>query len=99
MKDLVISFARKGLQTLLFAGVVIGLYASAFCTSRYRVLAYFNDTNGAGPWGGVTLNQGKLYGTTAGGGSGNACNGGCGVVFEVTPRSGGKWTESVLYNF
>lgn len=40
--------------------------------------------------------NGTLYGTTAGGGSGNE-----GVVFQLSPPAvqGGSWTESVLYTF
>jgi uncharacterized repeat protein (TIGR03803 family) len=41
---------------------------------------------------------GNLYGTTADGGAG-ACRGGCGTVFELSPASGGRWTETVLYRF
>jgi uncharacterized repeat protein (TIGR03803 family) len=41
--------------------------------------------------------SGNLYGTTTVGGNGG-CTGGCGVVFELA-RSGGSWTERVLYNF
>jgi uncharacterized repeat protein (TIGR03803 family) len=42
---------------------------------------------------------GKLYGTTIIGG-GTGCYGvGCGTVFELSPASGGTWTESVLYSF
>ena len=41
---------------------------------------------------------GNLYGTTVSGGGSTACGGGCGVVFQLTPSSGG-WTESVLYRF
>ncbi len=44
---------------------------------------------------------GNLYGTTQRGGLGTNCNGGCGVVFELSPPSapGGSWTETILYNF
>lgn len=42
---------------------------------------------------------GNLYGTTFGGGSSNCSYPGCGVVFELTPSSGGNWTESVLHSF
>jgi uncharacterized repeat protein (TIGR03803 family) len=41
---------------------------------------------------------GNLYGTTAAGGSG-ACEGGCGIVFELSPITGGGWSEKVLYTF
>lgn len=37
---------------------------------------------------------GNLYGTTPSGGSGKA-----GIVFELSPGSGGTWTENILYNF
>jgi uncharacterized repeat protein (TIGR03803 family) len=38
---------------------------------------------------------GNLYGTTSAGGDSN----GDGVVFKLTPESGGKWAESVLHRF
>jgi uncharacterized repeat protein (TIGR03803 family) len=42
---------------------------------------------------------GNLYGTTFYGG-GLGCGGyGCGIVFELKPEGGGKWTERVLHNF
>ena len=58
----------------------------------------FDD--GKNPYGGVTLDAaGNLYGTTVAGGTGGVCSGdGCGVVFELT-KSGGLWSENVLYSF
>jgi uncharacterized repeat protein (TIGR03803 family) len=41
--------------------------------------------------------NGNLYGTTALGGTGHVSRG-AGVVFKLSPGSGG-WTETVLYNF
>jgi len=41
--------------------------------------------------------KGNLWGT-AGGGTGE-CNGGCGVVFEMTPAAKGKWKYSVVHDF
>jgi uncharacterized repeat protein (TIGR03803 family) len=41
---------------------------------------------------------GNLYGTTYYGGNNGCGNGGCGVVFELSP-SNGSWTETVLYTF
>jgi uncharacterized repeat protein (TIGR03803 family) len=40
---------------------------------------------------------GNIYGTTVVGGSDNTS--GDGVVFELSPGSGGGWTESILYTF
>jgi uncharacterized repeat protein (TIGR03803 family) len=42
---------------------------------------------------------GNLYGTTDRGGNGQCGGTGCGTVFELTPQSGGTWTESILYVF
>jgi hypothetical protein len=43
---------------------------------------------------------GNIYGVTVTGG-GNGCfdNQGCGMVYELTPTSGGGWQETTLYSF
>ena len=38
---------------------------------------------------------GNLYGTTSEGGA--SCS--CGIIFKLTPGTGGNWTESVAYRF
>jgi uncharacterized repeat protein (TIGR03803 family) len=45
-------------------------------------------------------NTGNLYGTTYSGGD-PSCSPpvGCGTVFKLTPASGGRWKETVLYRF
>jgi uncharacterized repeat protein (TIGR03803 family) len=65
------------------------------------VLHPFNGTDGFGPTGNLIFDgSGNLYGVTQNGGSvTNACSGaGCGVVYELSPASGG-WSETVLHNF
>jgi uncharacterized repeat protein (TIGR03803 family) len=61
-----------------------------------QVLHSFGGGNdGYGPGSPLTFDEaGNLYGTTGAGGPGGA-----GTVFELTPASGGRWTESVLYAF
>jgi uncharacterized repeat protein (TIGR03803 family) len=56
--------------------------------------------DGSNPWAGVTVGaDGNIYGTTAyGGHTASACRIGCGVVYRLTPDSGG-WTEAVLQSF
>lgn len=53
------------------------------------VYSFRGGNAGAGPFAGVTLSKGLLYGTTASGGGGNGCSilgrGGCGTVFSVVP--------------
>jgi hypothetical protein len=46
----------------------------------------FQGNDGSNPWGPVVLDaSGNLYGTTYGGGNLVNCNGGCGVVWAITP--------------
>ena len=56
--------------------------------------------DGREPLSGLVFDKaGSLYGTTDRGGS-SACAGyGCGIVFKLTPGSGGRWNEKVLYAF
>ena len=42
--------------------------------------------------------RGNLYGTTVYGGD-QSCDAGCGVVFELTPHTGRRWAERVIYSF
>lgn len=41
--------------------------------------------------------SGSFYGTANGGNS--ACNGGCGLVFQLSPDASGNWTETTLHSF
>jgi uncharacterized repeat protein (TIGR03803 family) len=68
--------------------------------STERVLYRFKGGNdGYAPLSGLIADEaGNLYGTTSSGGAGT-CLGGCGTVFELSPASGGRWTETVLYSF
>jgi uncharacterized repeat protein (TIGR03803 family) len=57
-----------------------------------------NPKNGFAPITGPVLGpSGTVYGTTALGGTGS-CYDGCGVVYRLSPRAGGKWQYTVLYN-
>ena len=65
-----------------------------------QVLYRFSGgSDGANPYSGDVVfdSAGSIYGTTYNGGA-QACSGGCGVVYKLTP-SGGSWSESVLYAF
>jgi uncharacterized repeat protein (TIGR03803 family) len=57
--------------------------------------SFASGSDGVLPKGQLTLDSaGDLYGTTLYGGKHQK-----GVVFELMPSSGGKWTENILYNF
>jgi uncharacterized repeat protein (TIGR03803 family) len=54
-----------------------------------------NHTDGYAPYAGLIADAaGNLYGTTQVGGAYNG-----GTVFELSPKVGGGWTETVLYSF
>jgi len=65
--------------------------------------AFRGGSDGGVPYSRLVLDSaGNLYGTTFEGGNLAACVGsasGCGVVFELSPTSSGKWKETVLYAF
>jgi uncharacterized repeat protein (TIGR03803 family) len=62
---------------------------------KFILLHTFTGSDGGNPQTGVTLDSaGNVYGTTTG-----QLTNGNGTVFELTPASGGKWQETVLYSF
>ncbi len=57
--------------------------------------SFGNGNDGTGPWGGLIFDTaGNLYGTTFSGGIHSL-----GTAFEMSPRQGGGWTETVLHSF
>jgi uncharacterized repeat protein (TIGR03803 family) len=58
-------------------------------------------TDGCAPNAGLVFDAaGNLHGTTTNGGAGSCPYGnGCGTVFELSPQSGGSWTETALHSF
>jgi uncharacterized repeat protein (TIGR03803 family) len=79
-------------------GTVFELTPSAGDKWKETVLYRFAGGNdGAAPNSGVIFDAtGNLYGTTEVGG-GTSC--GCGTVFELTPKAGGGWNETILHSF
>lgn len=79
------------------AGTVFQLAQGPNGTWSETVLYDFqrNGRDGVGPCSGLIFDRaGNLYGTTYNGGPY-----GKGTVFELKPRSNGKWTEVVLHSF
>jgi uncharacterized repeat protein (TIGR03803 family) len=83
----------------LNSGTVFALTPSGQGWSESVIYSFTSGEDGGQPYNGVTLDtQGNLYGTAVTGGMGQACEGGCGVVYKLT-RNAGTWTQSVLHNF
>lgn len=82
---------------------VIALSCGLALGQQYKVLYSFTGTqagDGAWPLSSLVLDRaGNLYGTTWVGGTACSSGYGCGTVFELSPTSGGIWTETVLYDF
>jgi uncharacterized repeat protein (TIGR03803 family) len=68
----------------------------------YTFQGWYPTGDGAQPQSGVVFDQnGNLYGTTYFGGNGQACGGGCGIVYELSPpaQPGDPWTRTIIYTF
>jgi uncharacterized repeat protein (TIGR03803 family) len=89
------------MRSLWVVAVVVLLVNAAWSASAEKVIHTFTGGNdGIDP--AVTLaadSAGNLYGTTVSGGTGTLCDNGCGTIFELSPIAGGKWKETVIYNF
>jgi uncharacterized repeat protein (TIGR03803 family) len=90
---------------LLFAVSLLPSNLSAAGPQEKVLYAFQGGTDGALANGNLVADKnGNLYGTTYRGGlTSGLCepDEGCGVVFELKPpaKSGGAWTESVIYRF
>ena len=77
-------------------GTVFELTSNSSGTWSLTTLYNFSGSDGALPMAELVLDAaGNLYGTTSGGGANN----GAGTVFELSPSSGGTWTEKLLCTF
>jgi len=90
------SFAWYASTAWRVVAVALGvLFSLATARAGEKVIFQFNQNQGYNPTTGlISDSAGNLYGTTIWGGSG-----GWGTVFELSPGSNGKWTETVLYSF
>lgn len=91
-------YGTTGLDGPYGQGVVFELTPNSDGSWSETVLHAFvalTTSDGQGPAGSLAIDgAGNLYGVTVQGGAANL-----GVVFEVSPVSGGGWTESLLYSF
>lgn len=85
-----------GLRALAVFAVTLLVTSSWAATNWHeRVLHNFDGSDGTNSRSPLTLGAaGNLFGTTSSGGTYNY-----GTVFELTPTSGGGWSETVLHNF
>jgi hypothetical protein len=72
---------------------------AAMASKENVIYSFTGGADGGQPASDLTLDSaGNLYGATAQGGTGTACNSGCGTVFELKHTSDG-WKKEVLYSF
>jgi uncharacterized repeat protein (TIGR03803 family) len=98
----VIADAKGNLYGTTYYGGANGM-GSVFALTKSKgkftesvLYSFTGGADGGSPTTTLTFDaKGNLYGTTSAGGDSN----GDGVVFKLTPGSGGKWTESVAHQF
>lgn len=85
---------------LLSAGILAIASLGSNSLAKEAVLYGFQGApDGSRPMNAAIADKhGNLFGTTSAGGTGS-CSGGCGTIFELSPRGKGAWSESVLYSF
>ena len=77
-------------------GTVFKITPSGMRTTVYNFCSKSGCTDGHAPYAGLVQGtDGNFYGTTVVGGTGSACQFGCGVVFKVTPSG----TLTTLHSF
>ncbi len=90
-------------STLLMAIAVLFMTGASAFAQQEKILHSFtnNGRDGYVAYGGLIFDStGNLYGTTYEGGAyGDPINNLAGVVFELSPKVGGGWTEKILHNF
>jgi uncharacterized repeat protein (TIGR03803 family) len=100
--------AHGNLYGATTGGGANGVYGAVFELSpaegggwTEKILHSFNGKDGYAPQFSLIFDSaGNLYGTTLYGGLPTKnCSKGCGIVFELTPTTGGGWKEKVLHNF
>jgi uncharacterized repeat protein (TIGR03803 family) len=80
----------------LNCGTIFKITPTGTLTTLHIFCSQGNCNDGAIPHAGLVQGtDGNFYGTTSAGGLGTECNGGCGTVFEITPRG----TLSTLHSF
>jgi uncharacterized repeat protein (TIGR03803 family) len=81
---------------LALSSVLLALFCYRASAATEKVIHHFAfPQNGRGPGSPLVADAaGNLYGNTGLGGAFNL-----GTVFELSPKTGGGWTEKVLYSF
>ncbi|HYM77934.1 MAG TPA: choice-of-anchor tandem repeat GloVer-containing protein [Candidatus Dormibacteraeota bacterium] len=94
--------ARILTTVLTLGAITFSLSMRLHAQTETTLYTFAKDANGYNPVASLTFDAaGNLYGTTSeGGNTGTKCSSpGCGVVFQLSPGSGGTWTETLLHTF
>ena len=103
LERILVQSKRLGLRAELAIFAVV-LFVTSTCAAQQETVlhSFGNGTDGQDPQAGLVMDShGNLYGTTYFGGIHGACQGGptCGTVFELSPKEGGGYTETILHSF
>ncbi len=90
---------RYGFAALALFTAVAALTMTLAAQDTILYSFYYGTADGLAPYGGLVARAGNLYGTCALGGAVGQPFGSNGTVYELSPASGGGWTEKILWNF
>src|SRR5512143_4053969 len=87
-------------QKLSRIALAFSLAVNAAAQTETVLFSLTGGLDGKNPRSGVIFDpQGNLYGTSQFGGDVTDCQIGCGTIWELSPATGGGWTETVLHSF
>src|SRR5258708_4341762 len=95
------SFSTGLMAVAIVAFALLGATTRVTAQTETVLYSFGSTGDGSNPYGSLAFDAaGNLYGATLYGGAyGSRSNYSGGTVFELTPSSGGSWTETLLHSF
>jgi uncharacterized repeat protein (TIGR03803 family) len=95
------AYGGPGCRANYGCGLVFSLTPPAVAGGAWAETVLYTFKGHAKGYAPVSLafKNGTLVGAAAGGGSYVVCQDGCGTLFQLSPKTGGSWTMTILHTF
>lgn len=85
--------AARAFAVVAVLSALLMLASPVFAQTEQVLYSLNNAPDGMNPYSTLVFHNGNIYGTTTAGGLGS------GTVFQLAPKTGGGFTETVIYSF